>query len=67
MRFLFVESREDRWQHLKTVLSLMSADVKSSPNVCVTELRLGECDPTLATMLDAQNAEGGITRADDRP
>ncbi len=54
---LFVENREDRFQHLSTVLSRYGPEIRSAPNVNVLPPRLGECADVLRELLAGAKAK----------
>lgn len=55
--FLFVENRDDRFQHLTSVLSRYSPQISGSPKINVLPPRCGECSDVLRELLDGAKAK----------
>jgi three-Cys-motif partner protein len=58
VRFLFIELRPDRFDHLTSVLTRYSAETAASPNVRLSQPRQGQCDAVLGQMLDEYEQKG---------
>lgn len=58
VRFLFIERREDRYEHLKRVLGRLREQMTARAKVRIGEPRQGECDVVLSQMLDEHEKKG---------
>jgi three-Cys-motif partner protein len=58
VRLIFVEAREDRYNHLLSVLSRYERDLRESRNVIIDPPRLGECDAVLSELLSTNEKRG---------
>ena len=58
VRLIFVEAREDRFQHLQRILTRLKKQIDSSPNVVLVEPRLGDCDEELTKLLLSYERQG---------
>jgi len=51
IRMLFIERREDRYEHLKQMLAPFKGQIATSKNVRAVEPKCGDCDAILNTLL----------------
>jgi three-Cys-motif partner protein len=58
VRLIFVEARQDRYDHLLSVLKRYERDLEELRNVILDPPRLGECDAVLAELLSSHEEKG---------
>jgi three-Cys-motif partner protein len=58
VRFVLIEQREDRFEHLSGIVGKYKEQIERSKNVILEPLRHGDCDAVLSAILDERETKG---------